>query len=406
MTAALVSRQGVPDHVPAALVWDHDIDVFAGELDDPYHAAARLHEGPDIVWAKGAYRGQPGWILTRYAQVEAAFLDHRLFSRAENSDFAALLGVDWRLNPLEFDPPVHAAYRQVLQPWFQPSAINRLSDMVRGICRELLDGLSGKGGCEFIEDFASLFPSYVFLELFGLPRDNLLQFMNWEKSFLRGSTIPERSTAVRSILAYLEDHVAWKRNHLGDDLVSAILSARIGDRPLNHGETMGMCMVLYTGGLDTVLSSLGWYFRQLAMDPALQTRLQDNPADIPAAVDELLRAYGVTGTMRTVRADCEFHGVTMRKGDWVVLPTYLASRDPRQYADPHRIDVDRRGRNMTLATGVHNCLGIHLAKLEIRIVLEETLARFRNIRIPEGAEVKWHTRSVWGVDHLPLVWEE
>ena len=122
-------------------------------------------------------------------------------------------------------------------------------------------------------------------------------------------------------------------------------------------------------------------------------------------MDELLRAHGVTAQLRLVTRDIEFHGVHMRAGDMVSIPTFLASRDDRAYADPHRIDIDRKPRHLTLATGPHNCLGIHLAKREIKIVLEEWLSRTSSIRITEGDSYRWQNHGVWGVSYLPLSWE-
>lgn len=406
MATSLSIDASIPAHVPANLVWDHDINEFARELDDPFIAVSRMHDGPDIVWARGASRGQPAWVPTRYALIEEIFMDADRFTNGESNDVSQLLGVEWQLNPLEIDPPAHHAYRQILQPWFQPKAINALEPMVRSVARELLAPIEAKGHCEFIEDFASLFPSYIFLALMGLPREMLPQFLEWEHTFMRGSTMAERVGAARGIKDYLEGYAEQRRSDPRDDLVTAILTAQIDGRPQNTGEIMGMLMVLYLGGLDTVMSSLGWYFRQLAADQDLQARLRANPAEIPGAVDDLLRAFGVTGTRRTVTRDIDFHGVHMKAGDWILLPTYLASRDPRVYDAPHRIDPARKGRNLTLATGVHNCLGIHLAKREIKVVLEEWLGRFANIRVPEGETAQWHTDGVWGVSHLPLIWDQ
>ncbi|MBB4632007.1 cytochrome P450 [Sphingosinicella soli] len=403
---ALVGASAVPAHVPSELFWDHDIDVFAAQGDDPFLVAGRLHDGPDIMWARGAFVGQPAWLLTRFDHINEVFMDARRFSSAEFSTVAGLLAVDWRLNPLEIDPPHHFAYRQVLQPWFTPKAINKLEDMVRSIARELIAEFENSGRCEFVEQFASLFPSYVFLELMGMPRSRLPEFLQWEHKFTRGDTVEVKIAAARNIMHYLEGYAEERRAAPGDDLVSAIVTAKIGDRLLTHGEVMGMCMVLYLGGLDTVMSSLGWYFRHLASDQELQRRLREDPSLIPAAVDELLRAFGVTGTMRVVTEDLDFHGVAMKKGDWVTIPTYLAGRDPKKYPDPHVIDIGRKTRNLTLATGVHNCLGIHLAKREIKVVLEEWLPRFLNIRVPDGEKVEWHTGAVWGVDRLPLTWDK
>jgi cytochrome P450 len=168
---------------------------------------------------------------------------------------------------------------------------------------------------------------------------------------------------------------------------------------------LGTCLNLYVGGLDTVMSSLGWYFRYLATDPALQERLHDNPQDIPAAAEEFLRAFGITATRRQVIHDTELGGVFMRRGDNICLPTYLASRDARQFDDPHRIDIDRDTPHMTLATGAHNCVGQHLARREIKVVLEAFISRFKNIRMAPGETASWSTRQVWAVTRLPLVWD-
>lgn len=394
-----------PDHVPADRVWDHDIDHFAAELDDPFEAVSRLHDGPELIWARGGSRGMPAWVPTRYSLIEEVFLDAERFMSGDSNDAAELLGVDWRLNPLEIDPPAHRAYRQILQPYFLPSAINTMEPMVRKVATDLISEFEDEGGCEFIEQFAALFPSYIFLELMGLPRSMLPQFLEWENAFMRAPDMMDRVGAARAIKDYLETYLEERRSDPRDDLVTAILTAEVDGRPLDEGEIMGMAMVLYLGGLDTVMSSLGWYFRYLAGDQELQARLRDNPSLIPGAVDDLLRAFGVTGTRRTVTRDMTFHGIDLKKGDWILVPTYLASRDPAQYESPHRIDPTRKARHLTLATGVHNCLGIHLAKREIKVVLEEWLARFSNIRIPEGEEAQWHTQGVWGVHHLPLVWD-
>ncbi|MET0370640.1 MAG: cytochrome P450 [Sphingobium sp.] len=395
-----------PDHVLEELYWDGDVREYArsGPHDDPYLNVAGLFDGPDIIYARGAYRGYPGWLLKRNEHVAQAFMDHEHFSSAFG-EVGTMLGVDWRQNPLEIDPPDHRKYRQLLQPIFNPSAINKIEGMVRDVCRELIGRIRDRDGCDFTADFAAYFPSYVFLNLMGMPLDALPQFLAWENAFMRAPDPQDRVTALKSIVGYFEEYTAEKRAAPGEDLVSHIVTSEIDGRRLNHGEVMGMCVVLYLGGLDTVMSSLGWYFNHLAGDPELQQILREDPSRIPAAVDELLRAFGVVALKRVVTRDFEFHGVAMKKGDLVSLATYLASRDPKAFPDPHRIDIDRNARHVTLATGVHNCLGIHLAKREIRIVLEEWLAAFSGIRIAEGQRPHWHSDGVWGIHALPLTWD-
>ena len=401
MTTSAEETSAVPAHVPPELRWDHSIDSFPAGFADPYVGACdAIHAGPDIVWAtKGAYTGRPGWMLTRFAHLQEVHFDPERFAAAESRDAAVLLGFDLPLIPFESDPPMHRHYRQLLQPWFQPSAVNAMEPMIRSICDELIAQFADRGGCEFVGEFSTLLPSHVFLELMGLPRAMLGQFLAWENGFLRGQSLEEKAAAMRAIHAYFRDYLAEKRKAPGSDLVSTLAGGEIEGRPLTEAEVLGMCIVLYIGGLDSVASGLGWYLRHLARDRELQDRLRRAPELIPLAVDELSRAYATNCTMRTVIQDTEFHGVPMRKGDIVALPTFFSARDPREYVNPHVIDIDRKAASMTFGTGVH------LAKREIRIVLAEFLARFREIRIAPGESEVWTTQTIWGVKKLPLAWE-
>lgn len=394
----------LPEHVRPDLYCDLDLKEFAAQFADPFVGVQALQEHGDLIYVRDIGRGVSGWMPTRFEVLAEIFMDARSFSNKDNIGVGPLMGVDWRLNPLEYDPPQHMAYRQVLQPFFQPSKVNEYEQLIRGVARELIQRLEGKRQVDFVEEFASLFPSYIFLDLFGLPREELPQFFEWEHAFTRSPDVAVRAAGARSILHYLEGHVERRRKEPRDDLMTGIINGQVKGRPLDHGEIMGMVMVLYFGGLDTVLSSLGWYFRYLALDQNLQARLRANPQDIPGAADDLLRAFGVTGTRRTVTEDIEFRGVTLKQGDFVLMPTFLACRDDRQYADPHRVDPDRKARHLTLATGVHNCLGAHLARREIKIVLEEWLAHFPTFRISEGKPQRWDATGVWAMTELWLEW--
>jgi len=396
----------IPAHVPPELVWDHDINLFPAQFDDPFVGAGdAIHEGPDIVWATSAYNGRPGWLLTRFALIDEVHMNPARFAAGLSRDITVLLGFEVPLLPSESDPPEHRTYRQFIQPWFQPKYVAGLEPKIREICRDLIARFETRGGCEFVGEFSSLFPSSVFLALMGLPRELLGQFLQWEHDFLRGENFEVRARATREIYDYFAGLLEERRRHPRDDMVSMIANGEIDGRRLTDNEARGMCIMLYIGGLDSVTSGLGWYMRHLALDQALQSRLRNDPALIPDAIEEFVRAYGTNSTMRTVTQDTEFHGVAMKQGDIVVLPTFFASRDPREYADPHRFDIARKARTMTFATGAHNCAGIHLAKRETRVVLEEFLSRFDNIRIPEGEGAVWTTQTIWGVKKLPLEWD-
>ena len=146
MSHANTKEARIPEHVPAELVRDIDIAKYTSELDDPFAAGARLLDGPDIFWATTACNGHPGWVLTRYALIQEAYLDPEHFS-SERADLAAL-GIDWKLNPLEFDPPEHHKYRMNLHPLFTPRAVMAYEEAVHNVCEELIAEFAQRKSCE------------------------------------------------------------------------------------------------------------------------------------------------------------------------------------------------------------------------------------------------------------------
>ena len=400
----------VPDHVPGELVWDRDYDEFAAEKDDPFRRVGELHDGPDILWARGLNNGpqgrRPGWLPTRNTLIREVLTDTDHFASGGESGMMSVIGAGWKLIPLELDPPQQQQYRKVLEPFFSPASINALDDAVRRACDELIDGFADGDGCEFASEFAEMFPSHIFLDLMGMPREKLPDFLIWERGMLRPERPEQAVEAMTAIADYLQEFIAGQKQCPKSDLMKGIVSARFNnERPLTDTEMLSICYILYIGGLDTVYSTLGWIMWYLAQDVPLQDRLRDNPGDITRAVEELLRAFSTASTQRRVKQDFEFHGVKMRAGDIVQISLPLAARDPEAYEDPHRVDIDRPVRHIAFGTGPHTCLGLRLAKREIRIVLEAMLARFRNIRIPEGEKHEFHTGNVFGIDRLPLEWD-
>lgn len=403
VTAAMQVER--PDHVPPQLVWNHKFQDFAFEGDDPFIAISRLHDGPGIIWSPKAAYDRPGWIVTRHDLIFEVFQDHERFSAERPGMVADLLGEPVLLNPIEIDPPRHHQFRRVLNPFFTPAAVKGFDDPVRQICRELIAKFKGSGGCEFVEDFAVPFPSYVFLDLMAMPREMLDEFVAWHNQLMRDPDPMGRTAAARAIYGYLKQHMAAQQANPSSDFLRAMVTAEIEGRPIGYYELMGMFYVLYVGGLDTVYSTLGWMFRHLATHPELQDRLRAHPELMPQAVEEFCRAFSVVVTHRLVRDDCEFHGVRMKAGEEVIMPIMLADRDPDVFADPHEVDIDRKPRHINFGTGAHTCLGLHLAKRELRIVVEEFLTAFRNIRIKPGETYRYHSVGTLGVDYLPLVWD-
>jgi cytochrome P450 len=342
------ASSNVPDHVPAELVWNHSFDAFTAELGDPFLAVARLHDGPGVIWATDAAYGRPGWVVTRHDLISEVFVDYEHFSAERPGMIADLLGVNLRLTPIEIDPPAHYGYRRILNPYFTPKAVKAYDAPVRNACVSLIEKFAAQGGCEFVNDFAIPFPSFVFLDLMDMPRDRLADFIAWEEAVMRATDPTKRVAAARSIYHYLDAHMQAQRKKPSSEFLRAMTTAAIDGRPLEHLEVMGMFYVLYVGGLDTVYSTLGWVMRHLATHPELQQRLRDNPDDLPAAVEEFCRAFSVVVTHRQVAQDYVFHGVPMRKGEEINLPITLADRDPLLFPNPQAASHQLRDRHTLL----------------------------------------------------------
>lgn len=392
-----------------AMEWDLQPDTAAGEC--PFRAASKLLEGPPIQFKRGEHHvraeGLGGnWVITRQALQAEVLRDPELFSSHLAIGFSRLIGESWPLVPLELDPPEHTQFRTLLMPWFSAPRAREMTSEIRSLAISLIEEIKPRGSVEFMEHFGSVFPVTVFMQMMGLPREQMPRFLQWENDMLRGETMGIRGDAALAIKTYLVDLVEERREKPGNDIVSYILDCDIEGAPLSEARILGTVFMLFAGGLDTVASSLGFIFRTLASDQALQERLRSEPTLIDAAVEEFLRAYGVVTTFRYVTRDCEFHGVAMRKGDLVEIPFGLGSRDDAVYECPHDIKPDRANkRNITFSTGPHTCLGRHLARAEIKVAIEEWLARVPPFSISDSGSVKTAAESVWAIECLPLCWD-
>ncbi len=397
--------ENVPGHVPSEVVWDNDFVAYLSELDDPYLAGARLHDGPPVIWATNASFGMPSWIFVSNEAVQEGFANARKFSSLRGPLTEAVMNPDWKLLPVEADAPDHQQYRHILRPFFTPDAMERRFDQAQRLTDRLIDGFIERGSCEFIGEFASILPNAVVISMLGLPEEMLGQFLQWEDTAIHGSSHVEQFAAGVAIHDYLAGYIAEQTRNPTNALIQAILQGQIKDRTLSEAEKLGLVYLLFIAGLDTVFASMGWIMKHLANDHALQNRLRQNPHDIPAAVEEFTRAFGVSAPSRIVAEDLVFHGVPMKKGEHILLPTYLAGRDPRAFSNPHIIDIDRKPRHATFGLGSHVCIGIHLAKREMRIMIETFLRRMKDIHIKPCGGFAYHTSNTIGLDYLDLAWD-
>jgi len=397
----------IPTHVPQNLVRSYSFYAAPGISECPFHAVASLHaDMPRIFYNVDDPQCGSAWVLTRAEDLRAVLGNPAIFSSSNITGFSALMGETWPLTPLELDPPAHTLYRSLLNPRFSPSAITRMSDEMRARAIRLIDGFVGAGGCAFMSAFGRPFPVGVFLQLMGLPAEESAQFLQWEDDLLNNLDMSVKIAAAAAIKAYLLALAESRRRAPVDDLASYIATATVEGRSLTDDEVLGIYYLLFVGGLDTVAASLGFYFRYLAENPAVQARLRAEPALIPRAIEECLRSFSPVTTRRITTQDTELGGVVIRKGEWVTCVTALASLDPEAFANPLALDLDRNQiRHTAFGFGPHFCLGSHLAKREIQIAFEEWLARVPPFRVAPGFSVHTHGGPVMGLAELQLSWD-
>lgn len=240
--------------------------------------------------------------------------------------------------------------------------------------------------------------------MFGLPLDEVEQFLAWEDDLIHEPDIDRIAAAVLAVKGYVMDVVEQRRKAPRDDLITYFVESRVDGRPATDDEIWGFCFNLYLGGLDTVTTNLGWQFRHLATHPDHQQQLRADPSLIPAAITELLRAYSAVTTARTCTKPVEVGGVQLLPGDKVMMSTTLGSNDPEVYDNPTRVRLDRKPRHLAFGAGIHNCVGLRLAIRELNIAMEEILAALPPFRLAPDARILTRLGGVTAQDRLPLAW--
>ncbi|MEM7341530.1 MAG: cytochrome P450 [Actinomycetota bacterium] len=307
--------------------------------------------------------------------------------------------------PITSDPPFHTDARRILLPSFSPKAVEALDAHTRTLCRELLDALDGASSADAAGDYAQHIPVRVIAHMLGIPRADEAMFTGWAIDiFQHGATDPERMrAATRAVLAYFEEQVAERRRNPGDDLITTLLDAELGGAPLTPKHVLGTCFLLLLAGIDTTWSSIGASLWHLGTHPADRDRLVSEPELMPTAVEELLRAYAPVTMARIAVTDTEINGCPVAAGERVLLPFPAGNRDPEKFERADEVVLDReQNRHVSFGIGIHRCLGSNLARMELRVAIEEWLARFPRYELEPDAEVVWAGVQVRGPRAVPV----
>ncbi|MFA7555717.1 MAG: cytochrome P450 [Spongiibacteraceae bacterium] len=400
------SETVIPDHVPAELVEVFPLVMGAYSDSNPWEEMVPAAcEGPAVAYATNIYPGGgPAWIMRRNEDLRALFMDTEHFSSKGYSSFSRLVGETWNQVPTELDPPEHTLIRAALNPQFSPPMMAKMEQDIRARVKNLITGFKDRGEVELMGEFAFPFPVTIVLDLMDLPQDRIDQFRAWEHGLLHSSDIADMQAAVRGVTGYLREIIEQRKAHPGNDLISAAIKTDIKGRKFTDDELLGYAFNLFIGGLDTVTANIGNQVRHLAGNLEQQRYLRANPAKIGAAVEEFMRAFAAVTTFRICIKETQISGVTIKPGDKVAMSTTLAGRDAESFESPHEVRLDRKPAHASFGYGSHFCLGVHLARRELRIALEELLRELPEFTIRPGAVISSQVGGIIQPMTLPLVW--
>lgn len=406
MTESAPATEGVvPSHVPPEMV--KNLTIGRGFVTErlPHEIVDEIHRDfPPVFYAPNLMNGG-GWVFRRSEDQLAIWQNPEYFSSQQIQPFAELAGGNWRMIPVEQDPPDHTFYRRLLMPFFVPQAAADMDDKILEYARTEFNNFKDKGHCEFMKEFALRFPVKVFLDMVGIPLENADAFVERESIILRDDDIDNVTGAIASVVDYIEAEIEARRDSPGEDLIGFAMTAEVDGRMMTKDELVGLFFNLLLAGLDTVSAHLGHIFRHLAENPDQQEELRQNPDLIEDAITEFMRAFGAVTITRTCVKDTEVAGVQIKAGDMVAISTALAARDPEVHESPAELIWDRQSRSLSFGTGIHVCMGMHIARRELRAAIKLFLEELPTFRIPAGAVIESDLGTVMMPFQLPLEWD-
>jgi cytochrome P450 len=395
--------------------YDYDVDVDAQAVWKRLRDEAPVYRNEQFDF----------YALSRYDDVLPAMLDTETYS-SSHATTIELMGPEPMAVPMLIwmDPPDHTRFRKLVSRAFTPRAIADLEDRVRRLCATLLDPYLGTDGFDYVDRFAALLPPTVILALLGFPEghaaewrlgiDEMFHHEPGETGFKVGADgVPADLRSDGSVgtvmLEMLPEIMDERRRHPTDDLISALVNSEIEDddgtsRPVTALEFEMFIQMLAIAGTETVARLLSWTAVILARNPDERALVAADPDLAGNTIEELLRYEAPSPVnARWVTRDVTFHGTTIPEGSKLILLNGAGNRDERHFAEPDRFDVRRKiDRHLSFGYGTHFCIGAALARLESRIALQETLARFPTWDIVDD-ELEWvHTSTVRGFANVPI----
>jgi cytochrome P450 len=395
----------LPEHPPVT-DWVHDFD----------HTDPRWTENPFPIWdeLRGASpvvhtdRFHGCYLPTTYQAVREIahdtehFSSRRVVVRDERPEVQRNAAP-----PITSDPPEHKPAKQLLLPPFTPDAMKKLEPRVRAICNELIDEFINDGKCDAAARYTKYIPVRAIAHMLGIPEHDGDLFVNWIHQILELGIKNESilMQAAQEMSAYFVGQIEARKLRPTDDLISTLMNARDRNgQPLEDSHVIGSLRLLLIAGIDTTWSAIGSSLWHLAKTPADRQRLVAEPALIPNAVEELLRAYSPVTMAREVIKETSISGCPVKPGNMVLLSFPAANRDPAVFPDADKVVIERKeNRHAAFGLGIHRCVGSNLARMEMAVAIEEWLKRIPDFRLDPAGQVKWSEGTVRGPRQLPLL---
>jgi len=411
----------VNEHEPVE-DWAEDYDIFdPSYVKNPFPIWDQLREQCPVARSE---RWGGSWMPTRYEDLFNIARDIEHFSSREvlvapggpppegeeeedDDRPEALRDYQPSAPPITSDPPEHTWARRLLLPPFSAKSIERWEPETRELCASLIDGFIDNGRADAAADYAQQIPSRVIASMLGIPKDMAGTFTEWVRNFLElGLTnVDLQNETAREIFRYLWERIEEHKEHPQDDLMGYLLASEVDGQPVPDTHVLGTSFLLLLAGIDTTWNSIGSALWHLAQHPEDRARLIAEPGLMPVAVEELLRAYSPVTMARYVASDVEYNGCKMSEGDKVLMNFPAANRDPEKFENPDQVIIDRaENPHIAFGVGIHRCAGSNLARMEMRVSIEEWLARIPEFRLEDPAAVTWAGGQVRGPRSMPVVW--
>jgi cytochrome P450 len=389
------------------------------DFDTGHELYTRLRKEDPVHWTEpDGFR--PFWMVTRHADVVEVERQHELFLNAPRQ---RLLSIEFETRVKEamagkpnltksmhlFDGEEHKAYRQITANWFMPRQIQQLEQRLGALAAAAVDGLAARGpACDFYKDIAVWYPLRVIMLILGLPDEDAPLLQRLTSSVFGGSdpqmqTAGDAIEATRQFRKYFDAVAADRRANPRDDVASLIANGTVLGRAMEEYESSSYYIALATAGHDTTSASTAGGLLALIQSPDEWRKLQQNPALLDTAIDEMIRWVSpIKHFFRTAAQDYELRGRRIRAGDHLMMVYPSANRDDEVFDQPFSFRVDRKpNRHLGFGYGVHMCLGMMLAKFEMRILFKELLSRVERFEL-DGTP-KWvETHFIGGLKQMPV----